>query len=112
MADFQYSSYKTLPLTRPCSVFVVSTVVGFLYQLQPRQIRDILATATRARSEYRAVMDATQNYLHKLNLPVSLQDRIKLWFTYTWQSQKTLSKWGFEVGQCEKTLNVCLRTSV
>jgi hypothetical protein len=51
-----------------------------------------MATATRAQTEYRAVMDATQNYLHKLNLPVALQARIKLWFTYTWHSQKTLSQ--------------------
>ena len=51
-----------------------------------------MATATREQSEYRAVMDATQNYLKKLNMPQLLLDRVKLWFTYTWETQKTLSE--------------------
>ncbi|MPC47854.1 Cyclic nucleotide-gated cation channel beta-1 [Portunus trituberculatus] len=40
-------------------------------------------------------MDHTQAYLHRLNLPASLQERVRLWFAYTWQSQKTLNemKW-------------------
>ena len=58
------------------------------------QIKDIMATATRAKGDYQQVMDATMNYLRNLNLPQSLKRKIKLWFTYTWQSQKTLSEYG------------------
>lgn len=63
----------------------------FLFSFQFPQIRDIVATATRNQNEYRKVMDHTQAYLHRLNLPTSLQERVRLWFAYTWQSQKTLS---------------------
>lgn len=38
-------------------------------------------------------MDQTHAYLHRLNLPQSLQDRVRQWFTYTWQNQKTLGEW-------------------
>ncbi|XP_045115050.1 cyclic nucleotide-gated cation channel beta-1-like isoform X2 [Portunus trituberculatus] len=67
----------------------------FVFALLIGQIRDIVATATRNQNEYRRVMDHTQAYLHRLNLPASLQERVRLWFAYTWQSQKTLNemKW-------------------
>ncbi|CAL4098132.1 unnamed protein product, partial [Meganyctiphanes norvegica] len=64
----------------------------FVFALLIGQIRDIVATATRNQNEYRAVMDQTLEYLHRLNVPNSLQDRVRLWFTYTWQKQKTLNE--------------------
>ena len=54
------------------------------------QVRDIVATATRSQNDYRKVMDQTQEYLHRLNLPKDIQDRVRQWFIYTWRTQKTL----------------------
>lgn len=54
------------------------------------QIRDIIATATKSQTEYRFLTLATISYLHRLGVPSRLQDRVKLWLSYTWQQQKTL----------------------
>ncbi len=54
------------------------------------QIRDIIATATKSQTEYRILTSATVDYLHRLGVPTKLQDRVKLWLSYTWEQQKTL----------------------
>lgn len=54
------------------------------------QIRDIIATATKSQTEYRILTSATVDYLHRLGVPAKLQDRVKLWLSYTWEQQKTL----------------------
>nr|AOG14380.1 cyclic nucleotide gated non-selective ion channel beta 1 [Cancer borealis] len=79
----------------------------FVFALLIGQIRDIVATATRNQNEYRRVMDHTQAYLHRLNLPASLQERVRLWFSYTWQSQKTLNEM-----KCLESLPKKMRTDI
>ena len=41
---------------------------------------------------YRTTMDQTLSYMQSLNLPKDLQDKIRMWFNYNWEHQKTLSK--------------------
>ncbi|XP_042230364.1 uncharacterized protein LOC121871863 isoform X2 [Homarus americanus] len=79
----------------------------FVFALLIGQIRDIVATATHNQNEYRNVMDQTQAYLHRLNLPASLQERVRLWFTYTWQNQKTLNEM-----KCLESLPRKMRTDI
>ncbi|XP_050694950.1 uncharacterized protein LOC126984820 isoform X3 [Eriocheir sinensis] len=79
----------------------------FVFALLIGQIRDIVATATRNQNEYRRVMDHTQAYLHRLNLPTTLQERVRLWFAYTWQSQKTLNEM-----KCLESLPKKMRTDI
>ncbi|XP_071526716.1 uncharacterized protein CngB isoform X3 [Panulirus ornatus] len=79
----------------------------FVFALLIGQIRDIVATATHNQNEYRKVMDQTQAYLHRLNLPASLQERVRLWFTYTWQNQKTLNEM-----KCLESLPRKMRTDI
>ncbi|XP_026726816.1 cyclic nucleotide-gated cation channel beta-1-like isoform X2 [Trichoplusia ni] len=60
----------------------------FVFALLIGQIRDIIATATRTRTEYRKTLDGSIRYLRRLNMPAPLQRRVALWFNYTWNKQR------------------------
>lgn len=56
------------------------------------KIRDIMAAAERSATEYRERLDRTVQLMNRLNLPSKIQDRTRMWFTYSWSMQKTLGE--------------------
>ncbi|KIH52253.1 hypothetical protein ANCDUO_17645 [Ancylostoma duodenale] len=58
----------------------------------PPQIRDIVSNANRTREEYRRKMDMALSECKRLGLPKELTNRVRDWFIYTWEQQKTLDE--------------------
>ncbi|GFW28114.1 cyclic nucleotide-gated cation channel beta-1 [Trichonephila clavipes] len=86
----------------------ISWLMGvFIFAFLVGQIRDIVATATQSRTQYRQLMDQTVMYMRNLNLPDELQRRVRMWLNHNWEQQKT-----FNVGKILDTLPRKMKTDV
>ncbi|KAM8984576.1 cyclic nucleotide-gated channel beta-1 [Ara ararauna] len=74
---FQLLNYFT-------GVFAFSVMIG--------QMRDVVGAATAGQTYYRSCMDSTIKYMNFYKIPRTVQNRVKTWYEYTWQSQGMLDE--------------------
>uniref|UniRef100_K7GE96 Cyclic nucleotide gated channel subunit beta 3 n=1 Tax=Pelodiscus sinensis TaxID=13735 RepID=K7GE96_PELSI len=65
-------------------VFVFSSLIG--------QMRDVIGAATAGQNYYRASMDNTVSYMNTYTIPKVVQNRVRTWYEYTWDSQGMLDE--------------------
>uniref|UniRef100_A0A803U1M4 Cyclic nucleotide gated channel subunit beta 3 n=1 Tax=Anolis carolinensis TaxID=28377 RepID=A0A803U1M4_ANOCA len=65
-------------------VFVFSSLIG--------QMRDVIGAATAGQNYYRACMDNTVSYMNVNTIPRIVQNRVRTWYEYTWDSQGMLDE--------------------
>lgn len=58
-------------------------------------MRDVVGAATAAQTYYRTCMDNTVKYMTSYRIPKDVQNRVKTWYNYTWQSQGMLGEKSF-----------------
>ncbi|XP_078542281.1 cyclic nucleotide-gated channel beta-3 [Lissotriton helveticus] len=65
-------------------VFVFSSLIG--------QMRDVIGAATAGQNYYRACLDDTVGYMNTYKIPKVVQNRIRSWYEFTWESQGMLDE--------------------
>lgn len=65
-------------------VFIVSAILP--------QMRDVIGAATAGQTYFRASMDSTVEYMVNNNIPSLVQNRVRTWYTYTWDAQGMLGQ--------------------
>uniref|UniRef100_A0A3B4TUG8 Cyclic nucleotide-gated cation channel beta-3-like n=1 Tax=Seriola dumerili TaxID=41447 RepID=A0A3B4TUG8_SERDU len=65
-------------------VFVFSSLIG--------QMRDVIGAATAGQTYFRASMDNTVTYMVANHIPTMVQNRVRTWYTYTWDAQGMLDE--------------------
>ncbi|KAM6908074.1 LOW QUALITY PROTEIN: cyclic nucleotide-gated channel beta-3-like [Lycodopsis pacificus] len=65
-------------------VFVFSSLIG--------QMRDVIGAATAGQTYFRSSMDGTVDYMVNNHIPSLVQNRVRNWYTYTWDAQGMLDE--------------------
>uniref|UniRef100_A0A3P8X2U2 Cyclic nucleotide gated channel subunit beta 1b n=1 Tax=Cynoglossus semilaevis TaxID=244447 RepID=A0A3P8X2U2_CYNSE len=72
---------------------LINYFVGvFAFSIMIGQMRDVVGAATAGQTYYRTCMDSTIKYMSSYRIPKDVQNRVKTWYNYTWQSQGMLGK--------------------
>ncbi|XP_031420086.1 cyclic nucleotide-gated cation channel beta-1-like isoform X2 [Clupea harengus] len=97
-----YFAVKTLitigGLPDPTTLFeivfqLINYFVGvFVFSIMIGQMRDVVGAATAGKTYYRSCMDNTVKYMAAYRIPKEVQNRVKTWYEYTWQSQGMLDE--------------------
>uniref|UniRef100_A0AAY5L3F1 Cyclic nucleotide-binding domain-containing protein n=1 Tax=Esox lucius TaxID=8010 RepID=A0AAY5L3F1_ESOLU len=69
-----------------------TTLFEIIFQLINYFMRDVVGAATAGQTHYRACMDNTVKYMASYRIPKDVQNRVKTWYNYTWQSQGMLDE--------------------
>ncbi|GFS06619.1 cyclic nucleotide-gated cation channel beta-1 [Elysia marginata] len=64
----------------------------FVFALLIGQIRDIVEAAGMVKDTYRKKMDSCLWYMQSINLPEEMKDKVREWFLYNWEQQKTIDE--------------------
>lgn len=56
-------------------------------------MRDVIGAATANQNNFRSSMDETTAYMNTYSIPKSVQNRVRTWFEYTWDSQRMLGRY-------------------
>ncbi|XP_060782743.1 cyclic nucleotide-gated cation channel beta-1-like [Neoarius graeffei] len=64
----------------------------FAFSIMIGQMRDVVGAATADQTHYRSCMDSTVKYMGSNRIPKDVQNRVKTWYNYTWQSQGMLDE--------------------
>ncbi|CAL1544828.1 unnamed protein product [Lymnaea stagnalis] len=64
----------------------------FVFALLIGQIRDIVEAAGMVKDNYRKKMDSCLWYMQSINLPKEMKDKVREWFLYNWEQQKTIDE--------------------
>ncbi|XP_063336254.1 cyclic nucleotide-gated cation channel beta-1-like isoform X3 [Pelmatolapia mariae] len=64
----------------------------FAFSIMIGQMRDVVGAATASQTYYRSCMDSTIKYMSSYRIPRDVQNRVKTWYNYTWQSQGMLDE--------------------
>lgn len=57
-------------------------------------MQDVIGAATANQSNFRNSMDHTISYMNTYSIPKSVQNRVRTWYKYTWDSQRILGEQG------------------
>ncbi|XP_044212762.1 LOW QUALITY PROTEIN: cyclic nucleotide-gated cation channel beta-1-like [Thunnus albacares] len=97
-----YFAVKTLitigGLPDPTTLFeivfqLINYFVGvFAFSIMIGQMRDVVGAATAGQTYYRTCVDNTIKYMSSYHIPKDVQNRVKTWYNYTWQSQGMLDE--------------------
>uniref|UniRef100_A0A3B5K9B0 Cyclic nucleotide gated channel subunit beta 1b n=1 Tax=Takifugu rubripes TaxID=31033 RepID=A0A3B5K9B0_TAKRU len=72
---------------------LINYFVGvFAFSIMMGQMRDVVGAATAGQTYYRTCMDNTIKYMSSYRIPKDVQNRVKTWYNYTWQSQGMLDE--------------------
>ncbi|GCC26447.1 hypothetical protein chiPu_0004864 [Chiloscyllium punctatum] len=74
---FQLVNYFT-------GVFIFSIMIG--------QMRDVVGAATAGQTYFRNCMDNTVRYMNSYRIPRFVQNRVRKWYEFTWESQGMLDE--------------------
>lgn len=56
------------------------------------QMRDVIGAATAGQAYFRSNMDGTVAYMVTNRIPAMVQNRVRTWYTYTWDAQGMLGQ--------------------
>ncbi|XP_059141680.1 potassium/sodium hyperpolarization-activated cyclic nucleotide-gated channel 1-like isoform X2 [Physella acuta] len=73
-------------------VFVFALLIGQIGHWSIHQIRDIVEAAGMVKDNYRKKMDSCLWYMQSINLPQEMKDKVREWFLYNWNQQKTIDE--------------------
>ncbi len=53
-------------------------------------MRDVIGAATAGQTYFRASMDGCVAYMNTYTIPKQVQNRVRMWYNYTWAAQGML----------------------